>query len=219
MCCLQAAQANLILHLKLLVHSPLTPAAVSTRAVIGIAGLHVEASMPLLSTRPAEAVRMLQSAYQITLDQMSTLRSSSSNGDIKEAADLNNRLEDSSLQLLRLLLTCHLGSGAFEAVLSLASSFLKTKGFQMIGGNEVIETATASEARPRPSGSIPSWDIWLLSLKARAALQQQADMTTELKQAMGMNCGLDLACAALQILVKSLRQVRSALDPGGQGSL
>ena len=215
----QAPQANLLLQLKLLAHGGTAPAPVRVRAVQGIAGLHLAAAMPLLNTRPAEAVRMLQQAYQMVSDQAAIL-----DAGLADSTPLPGRiseprasLDDTGLQLLRALITCHLDTGGFESAIALTSSYLKARGFLPAGGNV---DGTAAAAAAAATGSQPraiSWDVWLLSAKARVSLEQQEEVLSELQQALAMGCGSDVAYTALKGMLQPFHQVGSALFPESSG--
>ena len=215
----QAPQANLLLQLKLLAHGGTTPAPVRVRAVQGIAGLHLAAAMPLLNTRPAEAVRMLQQAYQMVSDQAAVLDAGLADSTpLRRISEPQASLDDTGLQLLRALITCHLDTGGFESAIALTSSYLKARGFLPAGGN--VDGTAAAAAASVATVSQPraiSWDVWLLSAKARVSLEQQEEVLSELLQALVMGCGSDVAYTALKGLLQPFHQVGSTLSPKSSG--
>lgn len=85
--------------------------------------------------------------------------------------------------------------------MSLAAPYLAAYGLQTKGS---LERQAAADANLLQIGaaSLPlQWDVWLLAVKARLALNQQEIVVSELKQAINcLNCSLDVASAAVKAL-------------------
>lgn len=156
---------------------------------------------------------MLQQAYQMVSDQAAILCAGlvEHDGDpMGQTSELLARLDDTGLQLIRALIMCHLGTGGFDSVIALTSSYLKARGFPPAAGGPATGTVSAASAATGSRPRAISWDVWLLSAKARVALEQLAEVLSELRQALGMGCGSDVACTALKGLLQPLYQVGSA---------
>lgn len=186
--------------------------------------MHIEAALPLVTTRPSEAARALQGAYQMVSEQLASLdpgsgTASSSTCSPEAIASMRNLLEDSSLQLVRLMMSCHLSSGGHTAVLALALSYLGARGF-IPGTNEASatvdpiygsDTGSGGQAVFPKAGSI-SWDVWMLSVKSRCALKQSEAILAEVRQAIALGCGVKVIEAVLQLLIQPLKQASGHCD-------
>ena len=161
---------------------------------------------------------MLQQAYQMVSDQAAILDAGLADSTpLGRISEPQASLDDTGLQLLRALITCHLDTGGFESAIALTSSYLKARGFLPAGGNV---DGTAAAAAAAATGSQPraiSWDVWLLSAKARVSLEQQEEVLSELQQALAMGCGSDVAYTALKGMLQPFHQVGSALFPESSG--
>ncbi len=211
--------------LKLLTRrSAHTGPAVSVRIALGISGLLLDAALPLVAAQPKEAARLLQQGIILLREQLHRPTGGSTRlqpedsvielNDMGSAAavagnDATARLEMAEMTLLRLLLTCLLSSGQASVALEFASSFLASKELFNAPTDAVVgEKAVTGSGLcpPPPSSSSPSkdiWDVWLLSISARIEIEGQSlfPCASELNQAIGVGCGLEVASVALNSLL------------------
>ena len=190
--------------------------------------MHLEVALTLVAaTRPTEAARALQGVMQLVSEQLASL--DSSGGDALSSfspeaiASMRGLLEDSYLQLLRLMISCHLSSGGHSAVLSLSSSYLSARGFVTAGSDGISATtsrsgdpsatADASRSATAAASCSISWDIWMLAAKSRCALKQGDVVMAEVQQALTRGCGMEMIEAVLHLLVQPVKQASGPAPP------